>query len=171
MGHRLLKNFLETGKIVGTHGVRGNVKVKPWCNSKEDLCTMKNLYLGDTKEKIELISAFPHKNIVVMSIKGIDDIDKALAICGKIIYLDRNDISLEEDEYFVQDIIGSAVFDSNTHEYYGQVSDVLKPGANDVYEVKKEGQVFLIPAIHDVVDSIDIKEQKIFITPLNGLFD
>ncbi len=88
-----------------------------------------------------------------------------------IIYLRREDVKLEEGVYFVSDILGMTVKDSSDGRVYGKIIDVHKTGANDVYEIEKDGKSYLIPAIPDVIVSIDIENSVMVISPLEGLFN
>ncbi len=166
----MIKKFLEGGKIVGTHGVRGEMRVECWCDSPQFLAQFKTLYFDEGKEKIKVQSR-AHKNMVLMKMPGIDTIEQADTLRGKIVYIKRSDIKLEEGVNFVQDLIGLEVTDSKTGEIYGTVKDVLYTGSNDVYEMKgKDDKLYYIPAIPDIIDKIDIDGGKILITPMKGLF-
>lgn len=166
-----MKKFLEAGKIVGTHGLNGSLKVQPWCDSAETLCSLKELYFDEGKQKVDVLSSRENKGNVIMNINGIDTIEKAISVRGSILYLDRNDLHLDEGTFFIQDIIGCEVLDSNTKELYGKVTDVFKTGANDVYQVSSGDKNVLVPVIPDVIDNVNVDEKKIFITPLVNLFD
>lgn len=86
--------------------------------------------------------------------------------------MNRDDITLDKDVFFVQDIIGLEVLDADTKESYGAVTDVLKTGANDVYEVKgKDGKSYYIPVIDDVVKQTDPENGCVLIKPMKGIFD
>ncbi len=167
------KQFLEVGKIVSTHGLKGDVKVDPWCDSGEFLCEFDELYLdlnGETK--IQVLSAKVHKNIVIMRIKGIDSIEKAESLRGKVLFMNRDDVELPAGEYFIQDILGLNVIDVDNSICYGRVTDVLKTGANDVYQITNDnGKDFLIPVIEDVICEMDIDNNLMKIRPLKGIFD
>jgi 16S rRNA processing protein RimM len=126
------KQFLESGKIVGTHGIRGEVRIEPWCDSPQFLCEFKKLYLDENGQTFIEIKSRPHKNIALGKIKGIDAIEDAERMRGKIVYINRDDIILEEGVNFVQDLIGLEVKDADDGKVYGKVSDVLRTGANDV---------------------------------------
>lgn len=166
-----MKDFLETGKIVGTHGIRGDLRVECWCDSPDFLSQFKTLYLEDGTKAIS-VKCRPHKNIALMKISGIDTIDDAIPLVGKVLYLKREDVKLEEGKYFVQDIIGLEVIDVDTKEKYGKVSDVLKTGSNDVYEMKDEnGKPYYIPVIPDIVIDRDFENGVVTIKPMKGLFD
>ena len=74
--------------------------------------------------------------------------------------------------YFFQDLIGLTVIDADNQKEYGKINDVLQTGANDVYQIKSdEGKSYYIPAIADVVIKTDLQEGKMYIRPLEGLFD
>ena len=86
----MIKKFLETGKIVGTHGVRGMVRVQPWCDDGEFLTQFKYLYTDcEGKNKLKIKSAKPHGNVVLMAIDGVDSIESAEKLRGSVIYIDR----------------------------------------------------------------------------------
>ena len=166
------KQYLECGKIVSTHGVRGEVKVQPWCDSPEYLCEFKRLYLDATGQKmLQILRARPAKSMVILQLEGYADIDAAAALRGKILYLDRND-DPDADAVFLQDMLGMRALDVDTAESYGILTDVLETGANDVYELTDEkGRKRLVPAIPQVVVEADIEQGILRIRPLKGLFD
>lgn len=166
-----MQKYLETGKIVSIHGLKGEVKIQPWCDSPEYLCTFKCLYSksGDRVYEIERIR--PQGNMVIAKLKGIDTPEQAQALRGRILYIDRDDADLPEGSYFVADLIGLEVRDESGRSY-GVISDVLQPGANDVYEIKSnDGKLYYIPAIPSVILSTDIQDGIMVIYPMEGLFD
>lgn len=166
----MIKEFLEGGKIVGTHGVRGEMRVECWCDTPQVLSSFKTLYFDNGKEAIKVKSRV-HKNMVLMKMQGVDTIEQADLYRGKIVYIKRSDMKLEKGVNFVQDIIGLEVVDGNTGEVYGTVTDVFKTGSNDVYEMKDNcGKAFYIPVIDEVVDNIDVENSVVKITPMKGLF-
>ena len=167
----MLKKYLEIGKIVGTHGVRGEIRVECWANSPDFLKKFKTLYLDGGKTALS-VSCRPHKNIALLTVKGVGSIEEADALRGKVLYIDRDDVRLGEGEHFVQDIIGLEVTDADTGEVYGKVKDVLKTGSNDVYEMQAEdGRLYYIPVIPDIIDRLDFEAGAAYIRPMKGLFD
>lgn len=164
-------NLLQIGKITSVFGIKGEVKVQPWCDSPELLCEFDTLYWkSGTPVKIE--SSRVQKNMVVMKIEGVDDPDAAQKLRNHVLYMDRNDVELDEGSYFIADLIGLTVVDSRDGKVYGILSDVTETGANDVYHITDEdGRLLLIPAIPEVVDEVDIENGVMKITPLNGLFE
>lgn len=167
------KRFLEIGKIVTTHGIAGEVRVQAWCDTNDFLTEFDVLYFDQGKTKLEIERARTHKNVVILKIKGIDDMNTAQTLRNRILYVDRNDIELPEGTYFIQDLVGCKVIDFNCPEKeYGILTEVSQTGANDVYHVKgKDGKTVLIPAIPDVIQKTDVDAGMIEITPLKGLFD
>lgn len=166
------KQFLEIGKIVATQGIRGEFRVQYYCDSAEVLCDFDTLYLDKGKTEVTVHRAYPHKNIVVMKLEGIDKIEQAQPLVGKLLYLNRDDAELEEGLYFIQDIIGLTVKDADTGEVYGKISEVYQNGASDVYSIRKDdGRELLFPCIDEVVISTDIDAGEMLIRPLPGLFD
>ena len=83
----------------------------------------------------------------------------------------RDDLELDDDTYFIQDLIGLEVRDADTSEVYGTITDVMQTGANDVYVINGMGREYLVPAIADVVVSTNIDDGVMSIRPLEGLFD
>ncbi|MBQ2823687.1 MAG: 16S rRNA processing protein RimM [Oscillospiraceae bacterium] len=167
-----MKRFLEIGKIVAVQGLKGEVRVEAWCDSKEFLCEFDTLYFDKGATPVEIVRAHPHKNIVLMKIKGTDTVEQAQLLRNKILYMDREDVELDEGCYFVQDLIGLSVIDADDGTEYGKIVDVTETGANDVYHIKdKDGVIRLIPAIPDVVIETNITDSKMFIHKLEGLFD
>ena len=166
------KQFLETGKIVGTHGIRGQVRILPWCDSPEFLCDFKKLYLDENgQEALAVASAKPHGNIVIATIKGIDTIEAAERYRNRVLYINRRDVRLEAGRYFIDDLIGCAVFDTDSMELLGELSDVSQTGANDVWHIKRGEKEYLIPNIPDVVKKVDIDAERIEIRVMKGIFD
>ena len=168
----MMKQYLETGKITGTHGLRGEVRVQPWADSPEFLAEFDELYLDKGAKKIEITSARVHKNMLIMKIKGVDTIDDADRLRNKVLYMNRDDVELEEGAYFIQDLIGLDVIDDDTGERLGRVDDVSETGANDVYHVKTDdGNVYLIPVIPDVIREVSLEEGCVRIFRMKGLFE
>ncbi len=170
----MLKKYLETGKIVSTHGVRGEVRVDPWCDSPDFLKRFKTLYYDkDGKQSVKVLSCRPHGNVAVLSLEGVDSIEKANLLRNRILYMNREDAKLPAGKYFIQDLIGCRVVDADDESvFYGTLSDVSETGANDVWHVKDEnGTEYLLPAIPPVVIDTDVEVGVVKIRPLRGIFN
>lgn len=168
----MLKEFLETGKIVGTHGIKGMLRVQGWCDSAEFLQQFKYIYTDiNGNNKYEVKSVQPHGNIVLMALKHIDTIEKAEALRNKVVYIARKDANLSQGRYFIADLIDCTVTDADTGAVLGTLTDVSETGANDVWHITRDGKEYLVPAIDDVVVSVNVNEGSIVIRPLKGIFD
>lgn len=165
------KEYLEAGKIVNTHGIRGEVKIMPYTDTPELLAEFDRLFIGKNHDELTILNARPSKNMVIAKIEGIDNPEDANKLRNKILYMHRDDLELDEDTYFIQDLIGMTVKDADNDTVYGEISDVLQTGANDVYVIKGEDREYLIPAIPDVVVSTDTENDIMTIHVLEGLFD
>ena len=165
------KEFLEIGKIVGTHGVRGMVRIQPWSDDGEFLTQFKTFYIDNGKAKTEIVKIAPHGNVVIAQIKGVDSIEDAEKLRNKILYIKRDDAKLPEGRYFVSEIIGAQVFDADSDALLGTLSEVSPTGANDVWHVKNGDREYLVPAIPSVIVDVDINTDKVVIRPLKGIFD
>lgn len=165
------KQFLEIGKIVSTSGVKGEVRVQHWSDSPDFLQSFDTLYFDGGETPVTVERARSQKNIVVLKLRGVDDIDAANALRGKVLYANRNDIELGESTYFVQDLLGLTVVDAdNPALVYGKLTEISPTGANDVYHVTQNGRTVLVPAIRQVVIETDVDGGVMRIRPLEGLF-
>lgn len=168
----MIKQYLETGKIVGTHGIRGMVRVQPWSDSGEFLNNFKRFFLSpDGENELKAVKIQPHGGVVLIAFKGIDTVEQAESLRGKTIYIFRDDISLPEGRYFIDDLIGCEVFDADSGEKYGIISEVSQTGANDVWHISSGGREYLLPAIDEVIVSVDPEKERLEIRPMKGIFD
>ena len=167
------KKYLEIGKIVSTHGIRGELRVQPWCDSPDFFKQFKYLYLDENGEKkMKVVSCRPQPTIVLLKLDSIDTVEHAALLRNKVLYMNRRDAKIDKGSYFVQDLIDCTVVDADDKSHvYGTLSDVSVTGANDVWHIAKDGKEYLIPAIPDVVDDVDVKKGIITIRPLKGIFD
>lgn len=166
------ERYLECGKIVATHGVRGEVKVEPWCDEPGFLLDFPTLYLGRERRPVTVERARVQKNMVLLKLAGVEDMESAVTLRGNILYIDRDDVTLREGQYFIQDLIGLEVWDADTGRRYGRLTQVSQTGANDVYHIRfDDGGERLVPAIPQVVLSTDLEAGRMTIRPLPGLFE
>ena len=168
-----MKNpFLEAGRVVGTHGVRGELRVEPWCDSARFLTGFSEFYWDGGKEKVKVVSSRPHKNLLLLKLEGIDTVEQGDALRGRVLFLNRKDVKLPEGRFFVQDLIGLSAVDADDGRVYGKVTDVFPTGSNDVYQVTDEdGKNYLVPAIQDVVVRVDVDAGVMELRPMRGIFD
>lgn len=167
------KEFLECGKIVTTHGIRGEVKVQPWCDGPAFLKEFSTFYLDAAGSRpVRPLSVKAVGNMAVIKLDGVDTPEQAQAYRGRVLYIRRADARLAPGDYFIQDLIGLRVLDAaDPAVCYGELTDVSPTGANDVYHITKDGRTVLIPAIRQVIAGVDLDAGILSITPLEGLFD
>ena len=166
------KQFLEIGKIVSTHGVRGEVKVLPWCDDAEFLTEFEELYFDGGATPMHIEQARVHKGMAILKLEGVSNLDEANRYRGRVLYMNREDVGLAPGTYFVQDLLGLRVLDADTGEEYGELTDVTQTGANDVYHITNaSGKEYLIPAIPQVIEKTDLAGGTLLIHPLEGLFE
>lgn len=166
-----MEQLLETGKIVTLHALKGEVKVEPWCDSPELLAEFDELYLDSHWVNVE--RARVQKRMVIMKLEGYDTPEEAAKLIGKVLYIDRDQLELDEGTYFIADLIGMKVVDADDPEkVYGTLTQVSETGANDVYHILfADGVTRYIPAIPLVVISTDVENKVMTIRPLEGLFE
>lgn len=169
-----MDNLLRVGVISSTHGVRGEVKVYPTTDDVNRFKSLKNVILDTGREPMDLeiqgVKFF--KNMVILKFKGYDSIDDIEKYKGKDLLITRDQaVELGPDENFIFDLIGLRVV-TEDGEDFGTLTDVIKTGANDVYEVKTaEGKEVLLPAIKECVLNVDLTEGIVTVHIMDGLLD
>ncbi|MCI9286546.1 MAG: 16S rRNA processing protein RimM [Clostridia bacterium] len=166
------EQLMEIGQIVNTYGIKGFLKVVPYTDDITRFEKLNNIYI-QTKKSLETVTIEEvkyAKNLVLLKIKGIDNINDAEIYKNCYIKIDRSDaVELPEDSYFIIDLIGIKVY-TDEGEALGDVIDVFPTGANDVYVVKNElGKQVLLPAIGDVIKNVDIQNKKMIVHLIEGL--
>ncbi|HBL41320.1 MAG TPA: 16S rRNA processing protein RimM [Ruminococcaceae bacterium] len=170
----MLKQFLELGWIVSTHGVRGEVRVQYWCDDAAFACKFKTLYLDARGEKaVRVLAARPHGNVVLMKLDGVETVEQANLLRNKTLFMARKDAKIPEGVDFIADLIGCAVLDADNNEKcYGTLTDVASNGANEIWEITDEaGRKHLMPAVPMMVKRTDAANDKVYISPIRGIFD
>ena len=158
--------LIETGKIINTHGIRGEVRLQPWADTPGFLTGFDHFYIDGVPVKV--LSAKVHKNNVIVAFEGIDDIDAAIKLKNKIVMVKRDDIELEEGRYFIADLIGLRVIDAVTGETLGTIHDVLTLPSHNVYVVNGEREI-LIPAVPEFIIETNINEGFVKVRMIEGL--
>lgn len=169
-----MENLLEVGKIVNTHGLRGEVKVVPWTDYPEDFEDLERVYLKTRTETVELTvkTVKYQKNNLIVKFSEFNDINEVEKYKNCILLADRSELGeLPEGVHYIVDLIGLNVIDESG-ERIGELTDVFNTGANDVYDVKRDGKKnLLLPVIDDVVKEINIEDGYIRVHVMDGLDD
>ncbi|KXO17129.1 ribosome maturation factor RimM [Peptoniphilus sp. GNH] len=166
-----MENVTLVGKIINTHGIKGNLKLYPYTDDPNRFKQLSYLLLGEDLKEYALEESFVQKSLAYVKLKGFDNINDVLNFVGLNVYIrDEDRVELPKDRYFISDIVGMSVFDLKGN-YYGTVKDVLETGANDVYEIlNDEGKMSYLPAIKEFVLEVNVENKKLIVNPIEGLF-
>lgn len=171
-----MTNYYKVGKIVNTHGIRGEVRVISTTDFTEERYQVgEQLFLfHDNQDVLPLTIASyrRHKNFDLLSFEGYPNINDVEAFRDGILKISEKQMGeLDEHEYYYHEIIGLVVVDENDKEI-GKITEILSPGANDVWVVKRKGKKdALIPYIESVVKDIDLTEGVVHVEIPEGLLD
>ncbi len=151
--------MLEIGKIVNTHGLKGEMKIVPWCDGFDFFKQVKTVFINE--KQYEITNSRQQKNLFIIKLSGVDSIDDTPGFINKVVYVKKSSLpELPENTYYIVDLIGLGVY--NDGELLGEVQEVLQLKANDVYVVKsQDGKEILVPAIKEVVKNISIDSKRI----------
>ena len=148
------KQFLEAGKIVNTHGVRGEVRITPWADSAEFLRRFHVFYIDG--QPVKVLRSRVHKSQLIAAFEGVDDVNAAMALKNKVLFIRREDAKLPEGRFFVQDLLGLPVY-TDAGEDIGTLADVLDLPQGQVYVVKGAREI-LIPDVPEFILNVDETE-------------
>lgn len=157
-------NFLPTGQIVNTHGLKGYVKVMPWADDPGDLLDFDRFFIDGKEYEVEYSAQ--QKTMVLLKLAGVDDVDAAAKLRSKEISICRDDIELEEGVVFIADLIGLPVLAEGVE--IGKITEVLTPPGNDVYVVKGEHE-YMIPAVQEFIETLNPEDGCIRVKLIEGM--
>lgn len=168
------KAFLEIGKIITTHGVKGFLKIESWCDDVYIFKSLNYIYLDEKGEKRFKIKEVKFiKNFALLLLKEIESIEKAEKFIGEIVYVKREDLKIDEKKYFIQDLVGAEIFDYyEKTKCYGKILDVIKIKNNSLYLIRDEkNKEIMIPINNEIVKEINLEEGKIYVKLIEGLLE
>ncbi|MCC2529005.1 ribosome maturation factor RimM [Bacillus halotolerans] len=173
----MTKRWFNVGKIVNTHGIKGEVRVISKTDFAEERYKPGNtlyLFMDGRQEPIEVtVNTYRlHKQFHLLQFKERQSLNEVEELKNAIIKVPEEDLGeLDEGEFYFHEIIGCEVF-TEEGELIGKVKEILTPGANDVWVIGRKGKKdALIPYIESVVKQIDVSEKKIEIQLMEGLID
>lgn len=167
-----MEHIFNIGKIINTHALKGEVKVYPLTDDPNRFNLLKNIKvfsLEDKEETYEIERFRIQKNIVILKLKGVDSIEEAEKLKNFTIKVSRDEaLSLDEDEYYIADLHGLSVYESDI--FIGEIKDVIQTAANDVYIIKREEKRdLLLPVIKSCILNVDIENKRIDVLVPEGL--
>lgn len=166
-------DYIQIGKIINTHGIKGEVKVYPLTYDINRFSNLKKAYLGQNKIKVEVEKVKYHKDLVIIKFKEFNNINEILLYKDKFIYIEKEDIiSLPKNHFFIFDIVDCQVFNM-AGDKIGVVTEVIQSVSNDVYVIRnyEKNKEYMIPAIKEFFVNIDIDNKKIVINPIEGMIE
>ena len=170
-----MTNELRVGVIIKPHGIKGELKVYPTTDSAsrfDEITHVKLIQQGKELGDFKLAGVKYFKDIVIIKLKGFNDINEVESLKGAELYIPREEgAALNEGEYYIADIIGMEVV-TDEGVKLGTIKDVMETGANDVYVVERpEGRELLIPAIKQCILNTDIEANVMTVHLLDGLLE
>ena len=162
--------ILELGKVVNTHGIRGELKIQPWCDEPELFHELEYFYING--KKYEILRTRIHKNCIIAQVEGISSINEAELLKNCVITIEREALGeLPDGTYYIADLEGLEVR-TLEGKVLGRIDEIIKTGSNDVYVLKETGgKPVLIPVIEDVVKEVNVEEGYVLVELLKGLID
>ncbi len=165
------ESMLELGKVVNTHGIRGELKIQPWCDEPELFFELDYFYIDGKRYEIQKTRI--HKNCIIAAVEGVPSINEAELLKNKVITIEREVLGeLPEGTYYIADLEGLQV---RTLEgrILGVIDEIIKTGSNDVYVLKEteSDKPVLIPVIDEVVKEVNIDGGYVLVELLKGLID
>ena len=162
--------YLYIGKIVNTHGIKGEIRLlSKFKYKKRVLIKHFKVYIGPSKQEETINSYRPHKQFDMITLEGITNINDVLKYKGKPIYIKKEALKLEKDEYLDEDLIGLNVIMNN--QIMGQITKIEHDQYQDKIIVNKEGTNYLVPYVYDIIKNINLKEGTITLEYIKGLLD
>lgn len=167
-----MERYFEIGKVAGTHGLKGTLRVFPITEDPYRFELLKQFIIENKgkKQTFHIQKIAYHKKFVLVTVEELTDINEAELYKGATIWIpEQQALPLEENEYYIRDLYGLSVLTEQGEEL-GTLAEIYETGANDVYAVRKEGQKdLLIPAIKQCILSVDIPNGKMIVKLLEGL--
>lgn len=165
--------YTIVGKIINTHGIKGEVKIYPLTDDVKRFDYLKKAYIGEDKFPVNIHGVKYHKGIPILKFKEFEDINDILKYKDSYLYVDdENKVVLPENHFFISDLVNCKVFDT-AGNLIGILSEVLQGYSNDVYVVNDESKnkEYLIPVVKEFIKSININEKTIIIDPIEGMIE
>ena len=168
----MIEDYFDIGKVVNVHGLRGEIRVMPLTDDpgRFELLDVVELFFESISKEYPLESAKPHKTLLKLKLKGVEDRTAAEELVGAIIKVPRSKaLPLEDDEYYQKDLLDMSVVSDNGEEL-GILVQIIETGANDVYVVRPQnGKDLLIPAIKECIVAVDVPGNKMTVHLMKGL--
>ena len=165
--------YPECGRIINTHGCRGGVKIEPWCDSPAVFAALKTVYFKKDGAMVPVgvrRTAVLGNRFVSAELEGVATMEAADALRGTILFAKRADLGIPDGTLLIAEMIGLPVFDKESGKRLGTLTDIIHPGATDIYVIATDRGEALVPVVPAFVFSVDL-ENGIVLTPIEGMFE
>lgn len=162
-----MEEYLEIGKIINTHGVRGELKLEPWCEPDEVFSSLEEVFVGGRPMRIK--GWRPHQRFVLLTLDGVSDMDAAAALKNQVVSARRDAIELPDGRFFYSDLFGFEVYDSRVSRVIGSLEDVREMPGGDLYVVRGPECEILIPAVDEFEEEVDFESRRLVLRTIEGM--
>lgn len=165
-----MQDKFNMGKIVNTHGVKGEIKIYPYTDDIQKFVDFSFLYIEEVKTMIESVRI--HKQMVLVKFEGVNSMNDAEALINKNIFMPRECVNDDSEGHYIVDLVGCEIVDES-NVAIGKLEDVLQNSAQDLYVIKRydNGKLFYLPVVDAFVKSIDIEAKRIVVSLIEGLLE
>lgn len=163
--------YTAIGKIINTHGIKGELKIYPLTVDTDRFKSLKVAYIGKEKLKVNIVGVKYNKDMPILKLNEFNNINEVLKFKEEYLYVDDDNlVTLPEGRHFVFDLVDCKVEDMNG-DFIGIIKDIIENPSNDVYVIVKDDKEYLVPAVKEFVKDIDIDNKLIRIDPIEGMIE
>lgn len=163
--------YTAIGKIINTHGIKGELKIYPLTDNRDRFKTLKVAYIGREKLKVNVVGLKYNKDKPIVRLNEFNNINEVLKFKEEYLYVDDDNlVKLPEDRHFVFDLVDCKVENMNG-DFIGILKDIIDNPSNDVYVIVNDDKEYLVPAVKEFVKYIDVDNKLIRIDPIEGMIE
>lgn len=165
--------YTIVGKLINTHGIKGEVKIFPLTDNIGRFSDLKYAYLGEDKILVTVDGVKYHKGIAILKFKEYNDINDVQIFKDSYVFVDdKNRVILPENHFFISDLLNCKVNDTKGN-YIGIIKDVIQGNSNDVYVINNDiiNKEYMVPVVKEFVKDVNIKDRLIIIDPIEGMIE
>lgn len=163
--------YTAIGKIINTHGIKGELKIYPLTDDISRFDSLKTAYIGEDKLIVNAVGVKYNKDMPIIKLNEFNNINEVIKFKNEYLYVDDNNLmKLADDRYFVFDLLDCKVEDIKG-DFIGIIKDVIENPSNDTYLIVNDDKEYLVPAVKEFVKDIDIDNKLIIIDPIKGMIE
>ena len=158
--------LIDTGRIINTHGIRGEVKIEPWADSPQALLEYDSFFIDGDEYRVERSRV--HKGFVIAALGGVDTVERAEALRGKLICIPRSQVPIQDGGYLLRDLVGLEALDDKTGGSLGKITDILELPGGNVCEIRG-GREILVPLRPEFVTEVNVDGGYVRFSLIEGM--